>query len=97
MAVLAAVLVSVLAVVPGRRRPVALVPWAVPVIEFETVEAPTDVAPVVDDSAAGAVRSRFASVVADDLLADLAADDVTIELFDDVIVDSRRVRRTVAG
>ena len=81
------VLLMATAVDPGHQAS-ASAPAPDAPIEFEPVgEAPLDVAPIVEESQAGAVRSRFAAVDSDALLEGLSADDVEIELFDDVVVD----------
>ena len=55
-------------------------------IEFGDVAEPGEVAPSVSAGVTAAPRDRFVDVDTDHLLAALAAPEVTIELFDDLVV-----------
>ncbi len=57
-------------------------------VAFDEVSTPTDrLAPMVQESLAASPRSRFVDIDTDALRAELAGDDVTLELFDDVPVE----------
>ena len=57
------------------------------VVVFDDAASPADaLAPVVEDSVAASPRSRFVDIDSEVLLTELADDDVTFELFDDVTV-----------
>jgi len=57
------------------------------VVVFDDAASPADaLAPVVEDSVAASPRSRFVDIDSEVLLTELAHDDVTFELFDDVTV-----------
>ena len=56
-------------------------------VTFDDAAAPTgDFAPIVDQALAASPQSRFVDVDAEELLADFATDDVTLELFYNVAV-----------